>query len=340
LSICDRYYLEKSLKISKENGINKVNAYYLGSEGCQCMGGKMRDNFLEWEKVVTPAGTMKTIHCGEEHSNISEVIDIMQQTSGANGVDEIFNPEVTLGFEATETDKKEVVGKFCYGFDFNPLAACRAGDGLVTGPECARWTTHTDGCWNFSVTGKWKGEPVSDATRYDDLTITLIPEYCKLIFIKPTISIKGRVCELQADFFKRVTSKIWAEKVSTQIDQVGFNHRKDILFVWDVEKDRPVVFKGEKVEETDQWCYTAVANILVRGANGELVLTAKAEGGCPTLSTEVVSHYVTNIYFLSSNQSSKPNMRISQKLAQSLRRFTITPIQVSRLISLTALERF
>jgi hypothetical protein len=338
--ICDRYYLEKSFKISKQTGVNNVNAYYLGGEGCQCLGGKMRDNFLEWEKVVTQAGTMKTIHCGEEHSNISEVIDIMQQTSGANGVEEIFNPEVTLGFEPTETDNKEVVGKFCYGFDYNPLAACRNEDRMVTGPECERWTTHTDGCWNFSVTGKYKGEPVSDATRYDDLTITMIPEYCKLIFKKPSISLKGRVCELQADFFKRITSKIWAEKVSTQIDQVGFNHRKDVLFVWDVEKDRPVVFNGEKVEETDQWCYTETANALVRGTDGELVLTAKAGGGCPTLSTAVVSHYVTNIYFLSSNQASKPNMRISQIWAQSLHRFTTTPIQVSRLISLTALERF
>lgn len=289
---CDYYFLQETYKFSQVTGSNFADAYEVGHEGCQCFGGKMQSEFLEWEKVVTPAGTMKTIHCGEEHSNFSEILDIMQQMSGANDIEDIFNPTVELGFEPTETDNKEVVGKFCYAFDYNPLSACRNGDVLVTGPECKRWTTHTDGCWNFSINGKWKGEPVSDATRYDDLTITMIPEYCKLIFVKPTITTKNRVCQLQADFFKRITSKIWAEKVSTQIDQIGFNHRKDLLYVWDIVHDRPVVANGVKVLENYTYCYTEDDNGLIRDADGELVLATKGEK-CPTLSTDVMSRYQT-----------------------------------------------
>jgi len=109
-----------------------------------------------------------------------------------------------------------------------------------------------------------------------------------------------RKCTLQSEFFKVITSKIWAEKVNTEIDQVMWNHKKQVLYVWDQEKNRRVNSdNGEGVEWVeDTYCYSVKPEIvdfaspLVRKDNGELELI-KGAAPCKQYG-HVQSHYETS----------------------------------------------
>jgi len=116
---------------------------------------------------------------------------------------------------------------------------------------------------------------------------------------------------LQKDFFQAITSKIWVEKVSTEIDQIMWNHKRQVLYVWDVERDRPVKRNNlegvpEPVEKLNNksYCYDTTepdANKFPhytynRDAEGEMSLEISDDNTktCSFARNEVTAHYDTS----------------------------------------------